>query len=870
MVELFRGIGSLGTTTTDNSGNWSLTVASTYALWYGSDSITAKATDAAGNISNASSALDIDIFPSLDSAVYDNSTGVLKVTANALVGKHGSTNDIDVSKLTITGEAGSSYTLTSADVEVSSSTQFSVTLNAVDQLNVGGLLNKNGTSSDGGSTYNIAAADDWVAGAAASVDISDTSGNGITVSNVNTVVGWKQIGDDIDGEAAGDIFGQSVSMSADGRTLAVGASSNDGAGSDAGHVRIFKLSNSRNWLQIGADIDGEASTDNFGSSVSLSSDGSIVAIGAPSASGTNSDSGHVRLYQLDSSGNWVQLGSDIDGEFTEDYFGWSVSLSADGKTVAIGADSSDGNGSESGHVRVYRLNGSGNWLQLGSDLEGTAAGIYFGSSVSISSDGSIVAIGAPYNKANNGNDAGHVKVYQLSSDGDWSQLGGDLEGEAADDFFGYRVSLDSVGNTLAVGAYGNDSNGSRAGHVRVYKLDDDNKWVQIGSDIDGEAAGDDSGASVSLSADGTILAVGAEFNDGNANDAGHVRVYQLDVNGDWAQYGDDIDGVDAEDNFGWSASLSDSGKKTSIGADVDGSASKPGHVRVYEIVDTQISLESAAYDAANGTLTFTGSNFVNKEGSSNDIDVSQFSITGEGGSSYSLTSSDVEVNSRTEFSVSLNEADKLRLSQLLNKDGRRSLDDTNYRFTAADDWMTGAADSIDISDVIGNAITVSNIPPLFTSPASASVNENIGSNQVVYTATASDSSAVTFSLKADTGDVDHFNITSSGNVSLIDNPEYDDQRQYLFTVVATDSQGNSSEQAVTLDIKIVLPPAQNVSGEVSGTQNTDYFIGSSSADSIHGYAGSDLIYGREGNDTLEGGLGHDTLYGEDWKRSQYP
>ena len=63
--------------------------------------------------------------------------------------------------------------------------------------------------------------------------------------------------------------------------------------------------------------------------------------------------------------------------------------------------------------------------------------------------------------------------------------------------------------------------------------------------------------------------------------------------------------------------------------------------------------------------------------------------------------------------------------------------------------MTGAADSIDISDVVGNAITVSNIP-LFTSPASTSVNENIGSNQVVYTATASDSSAVTFSLKADT------------------------------------------------------------------------------------------------------------------------
>ena len=73
--------------------------------------------------------------------------------------------------------------------------------------------------------------------------------------------------------------------------------------------------------------------------------------------------------------------------------------------------------------------------------------VYFGTSV-LSIRWKYHAIGAPYNEASNGNDAGHVKVYQLSSDGDWSQLGSVLEGEAADDFFGYRVSLDSVGNTL--------------------------------------------------------------------------------------------------------------------------------------------------------------------------------------------------------------------------------------------------------------------------------------------------------------------------------------------------------------------------------------------------------------------------------------
>ena len=90
--------------------------------------------------------------PTLSSAVYNATSGVLTVTGTNFVKENGSNNDIDVSKLSITGEGGNSYTLTSADVEVNSSTQFSVTLNAADQLNVGGLLNKNGTSSDGGTT----------------------------------------------------------------------------------------------------------------------------------------------------------------------------------------------------------------------------------------------------------------------------------------------------------------------------------------------------------------------------------------------------------------------------------------------------------------------------------------------------------------------------------------------------------------------------------------------------------------------------------------------------------------------------------------------------------------------------------------------
>ena len=108
-----------------------------------------------------------------------------------------------------------------------------------------------------------------------------------------------------------------------------------------------------------------------------------------------------------------QLGQDIDGEAAEDFSGRDVSISADGSTVAIGAISNDGNGSDSGHVRIYQWSG-GTWQQLGSDIDGEAAGDGSGSSVSISADGSTVAIGAYYNDGN-GSYLGHVRVYSITT-----------------------------------------------------------------------------------------------------------------------------------------------------------------------------------------------------------------------------------------------------------------------------------------------------------------------------------------------------------------------------------------------------------------------------------------------------------------------
>ena len=110
------------------------------------------------------------------------------------------------------------------------------------------------------------------------------------------------------------------------------------------------------------------------------------------------------------------------------------------------------------------------WQQLGSDIDGEAAGDESGYSVSLSSDGSILAIGAHQNDAGNANsdNRGHVRVYQYSSSNNsWSQLGSDIDGKAGNELSGYSVAIDASGNTVAIGAPGEEA--LSKGKVRVYE-----------------------------------------------------------------------------------------------------------------------------------------------------------------------------------------------------------------------------------------------------------------------------------------------------------------------------------------------------------------------------------------------------------------
>lgn len=327
---------------------------------------------------------------------------------------------------------------------------------------------------------------------------------------------WTQFGSIFPYGSTGDGMGGSVSLSSDGNILAVGSSGGWGSGRDSGIVKVYQ-NIAGIWTQVGANINGEWAGDSSGSSVSLSSDGTTLAIGSPGNYERIYQTGSVRVYK-NIAGTWTKVGADIDGVDAADNLGSRVSLSSDGSTLAIGTYEK--------YVRIYK-NISGTWTLLGNEIKGNNY------CLSLSGDGSTVVLSsASYTFVYDGKsysrvDTSYVQVLTMSN-GVWTQLGGNIfikEGCCAPTT-DYSVSLSNDGSILAVGSPGFDKSGDYFGIARVYKNINGN-WTQQGVDIKGEANYDKNGAFVSLSKDGTTLAVGAPDNDGNGTDSGSVRVYNL-------------------------------------------------------------------------------------------------------------------------------------------------------------------------------------------------------------------------------------------------------------------------------------------------------------------------------------------------------
>jgi len=373
------------------------------------------------------------------------------------------------------------------------------------------------------------------------------------------------VGNEISGLGPYQSYGYSNDLSADGKRVVIGGMYLTHG--YFGHVGVFEEVNGF-WIQVGNDIIGPSYSCAQGRSVAISDDGKRVAIGA---SDHDLKRGMVRVYE-EIGGIWSQIGNDFIGENPDDFLGYSVSLSSNGKRIVMGTWVNSSSISNYGYAKIYEET-NGVWAQLGTKLEGNEVDDKFGNSVSFSSNGNRIAIGALHYAL-----TGQVQVFELNNN-TWLRIGNEIDGINSGDNAGWSVSLSHDGTRIAIGAALSWDNGAHSGNVRVYD-EIGGAWSQVGNKIVGLNEKDHLGYAVSLSSDGTILAMGAPLTILDSVNLGYTKIFK-ESGGTWMPYGNDIYGLGAGDLFGASVSLSSDGNRLAIGGPRNNNSR--GHVQVFDL-----------------------------------------------------------------------------------------------------------------------------------------------------------------------------------------------------------------------------------------------------------------------------------------------
>ena len=362
----------------------------------------------------------------------------------------------------------------------------------------------------------------------------------------------------------------------------------------------------------------ETSSEYFGQSIALSSDGSIISM-------TSNFFHETLVYKYAMEGNdWVQLGATLrhrikplNGEpFVNSRI--CTSLNANGTIVAMGGNMIE-DGVSPGMVQVFQYNadaGAANdgdpWLPMGQNLTGNEVdgSDNYAHAVQLSSDGTILAVSS---RTGGPTRAGEVHMYKYNtSSNSWISFGKITTGEFVDyENFGYAISISDDGYRIAIGSSNLNSGNSQVQvfefHADVERVDDADGgiWLQVGQHLTGFKHSIDfipgfvgagitflgdyhlHSTPIALSGDGQSLAVGASLScDVDDIDTGCFRSYQLVVDtsfeGDlqhvWIKVGNDIYGDNSLDKFGHAVAISRDGQRVGIGA-----VGVPGYARLFAL-----------------------------------------------------------------------------------------------------------------------------------------------------------------------------------------------------------------------------------------------------------------------------------------------
>ena len=328
--------------------------------------------------------------------------------------------------------------------------------------------------------------------------------------------------------ASSDFFGSSVALSSDGNTALIGAEGKDiFTDKDFGAAYVFTRT-AGTWTQQQKLVVLDNNTDEFfGNSVALSSDGNTALI---AAEGDDTSRGAAYIFTR-SGGTWTeQQRLTAIGRANSDFFGWSVALSSDGLTALIGAIGEDTSpNTNNGAAYVFTLTG-GVWTQQQELLASDRSSFdNFGISVALSADGLTAIIGASGETTSPTSGQGAAYVFTRSA-GTWTEQAKLLASDrATDDDFGHSVAISADGNTVIIGAYIEDTSPNTNNGAAYIFTRSGSTWTQKAKLIASERANSDQfGRSVSLSSDGLTAIVGAWLKDTSPNtDQGAAYIYNF-------------------------------------------------------------------------------------------------------------------------------------------------------------------------------------------------------------------------------------------------------------------------------------------------------------------------------------------------------
>ncbi len=439
------------------------------------------------------------------------------------------------------------------------------------------------------------------------------------------------------------VFGRAVAISGDGNTLVVGApgENSDATGingdqtnnnaSASGAAYVFVRNSAGTWSQQAyVKASNTGVLDQFGTAVAINDDGNTIVVGAlgedSTATGINgdqldnsaSDSGAAYVFVRSSTGTWSQQAyiKASNAEALDD-FGRTVSVTADGNTLAIGApledstatgingDETNNGASGSGAAYVFVRSTTGTWSQQAYIKASNAEALDdFGFAVSVSDDGNTLVIGASFEDStatgingdqttNSASASGAAYVFVRSATDTWTQEAYiKASNTGVNDQFGLATSISGDGNTLLISSIGEDSNATGingdqtnnaangAGAAYVFVRSSTGTWSQqayIKASNTGDQ--DEFGSALSINNDGSIFAIGAPFEDSDVsgingdqinNDAfraGAAYVFVRSSTGTWSQRSYiKASNTGVLDRFGSALSISGDGKTLSIGA----------------------------------------------------------------------------------------------------------------------------------------------------------------------------------------------------------------------------------------------------------------------------------------------------------------